>query len=177
MFPGRKENDSLLIKWLWVLSSQPLIAVALTTVHCKQSKWKNRLPESQSYGGVDCARATGETESVDQAWGSIVPLTFLVLQFPCWMAVMCECVKWICSQISLQETIIWTAPELALTIVPGFPVLGNKINYSLVTEARRSSWLWKTIQVEQCGEVHFIDHMLLLSYIFLQLTAWLWRTD
>lgn len=47
------------------------MAPALRTVHGKQSKWRAGPPGSDSYSGVDCARAAGEPESEDQALGSI----------------------------------------------------------------------------------------------------------
>lgn len=145
MFPGRKQNDSLLITWLWILSTQPLIAVALTTVHCKQSKWKNGLPESQVlwwgwlckgyWWNWECRSGLGEYSSFDFP-GLTVSLLNGSNVWTCKMNLFPN---------QSSGIITWTAPELALTIVPLFPVLGNKINYSLVTEARRSCWLWKTI--------------------------------
>lgn len=75
----RKENYSPLITWLWILSSQPLLVLALRTVHCKQSKWRNGPPGSQSYNGVGCKRAADEPESGDQPWGSTGSFDFPAL--------------------------------------------------------------------------------------------------
>lgn len=69
-------------KWLWILSSQTLTVPALRTVHCKQSKWRNSPPGSQSSCGVDYGRADGESESGDQALGSIGSFDFTALIAP-----------------------------------------------------------------------------------------------
>lgn len=79
---GSRRNCSPFMTRLCTLGSRPWAVPALRTVHCKQTKWRNGPPASQSCSGVDCARADDEYEGEDQALGSIGSFDFTALIVP-----------------------------------------------------------------------------------------------